>query len=377
MVKNVSPFRFGQVVGSSFFTNRKKELKLLENNLLGGNHLIMLSPRRYGKTSLIRHFITTRDKETQTLHCLIDLFSTRSEAEFYELFASELIKETSGKLEEWMEIAKSLLRNIIPRISVGIDPMNDFSISFDLKEAKKHSLEILNLPEEIAKKKQKRIVIYIDEFQNIGTFADSLNFQKNLRSAWQQHQNVSYCFFGSKRHMMLELFNETNAPFYRFGSLLILDRINQQHWEDYIIMAFKRTSKSISRKLAAEIAVLMKNHPHYVQQLAHFTWTFSTKRTTSEAIQYALEFMENTNSPLFIKTIEDLSVTQINLLTAIASGEKQFTAQETMENYNLGTPRNVQKNRLVLEKKDIIDVAPSGIVFIDPLFEIWFKKNVW
>lgn len=376
MVKNISPFRFGQVVSSNSFTNRDNEFELLERNLFSGNNLIIISPRRYGKTSLIEQFIVNKKNESGIIHCMIDLFSIRSEEEFYEELAREVIKLTSGKLEEWIENTRSFFRNLVPRISFGIDPANDFSVSFDLKEIKKHKSEILNLPSEIAKKKQKRIVIYIDEFQNIGTFADSLNFQKKLRSVWQKHQNVSYCFFGSKRHMMLDIFNKTEAPFYRFGSLLILDRIDRKHWEDFITEAFEKTNKTISRELAAEIANLMKNHPHYVQQLAHFTWSYTAKKASREAIQNATEFMLNSNSPLFIKIIEELSVTQINLLKAISKGEKQLTSQEVMMNYNLGTPRNVSKNKAILEGKDVIDITPDELLFIDPLFEIWFKRNV-
>lgn len=376
MVKNISPFRFGQVVDYKSFTNRENEFKLLESNLFSGNHLIIISPRRYGKTSLIERFIVKKKEEPEIIHCMIDLFSIRSEEEFYEAFAREVIKSTSGRLEEWAENAKSFFKNLVPRISFGVDPANDFSVSFDLKEIKKHKSEILNLPSEIAKKKQKRIIIYIDEFQNIGTFSDSLNFQKSLRSAWQKHQNVSYCFFGSKRHMMLDIFNKTEAPFYRFGSLLILDRIDREHWVEFITKAFENTHKNISRELAAEIADLMKNHPHYVQQLAHFTWTYTAKKASPEAVHNALEFMLNSNSPLFIKIIEDLSVTQINFLKAISKGEKQLTSQEVMLNYHLGTPRNVLKNKAILEGKDVIDITPEELFFIDPLFEIWFKRNV-
>ena len=376
MVKNVSPFRFGQVVDYKSFTDRHDEFKLLKSNLLSGNHLIIISPRRYGKTSLIQQFIVNNKNEPEIIHCLIDLFSIRTEEEFYEVFAREVIKATSGKLEEWLQNAKSFFKNLVPRISFGIDPINDFAISFDLKEIKKHKSELLNLPSAIAQKKQKRIIIYIDEFQNIGSFTDSLNFQKNLRSEWQKHKNVSYCFFGSKRHMMLEIFNKSEAPFYRFGSLLILNRIDQAHWEEFIMEAFEKTNKTISRPLAAEIAMLMKNHPHYVQQLAHFTWTNTAKKASREAIQNALEFMLNSNSPFFIKIIEDLSVTQINLLKAIINEEKQLTSKDVMMNYNLGTPRNVLKNRAILEGKDVIDIIPDEILFIDPLYEIWFKKNV-
>jgi hypothetical protein len=375
MVSNISPFKFGQIVSSVSFANRKREIALLENNLFSGNHLIIISPRRYGKSSLVQQFIHKNSKKPDIIHCTIDLFSVHSEAEFYETLARELIKSSSNKMEEWILNARSFFKNLIPRISIGSDPINDFSVSFDLREINKHKTEILNLPEEIAKKKNRRVILYFDEFQNIGTFKNSLEFQKILRSVWQKHKNVSYCMYGSKRHMMREIFDNTETPFYRFGSLFVLDRIETGQWEDFIISRYKNSGKTINKNIASQIAVLMKNHPHYVQQLAHFAWSFTNITTTTEIVNHAIEFMINSNSPLFIKTVEDLSNTQINLLKAILKQEKHLSASETMQNYSLGTPRNVYKNKRMLERKDIIDVTPNEILFIDPLFEIWFKKN--
>ncbi len=375
MVKNNSPFRFGQIVDSVAFTNRKKEISLLGDNLLSGNHLIIISPRRYGKSSLVQQFVYKNRTNSDVIHCQIDLFSIHSEEDFYESFARELIKSSSNKMEGWIQNAKTLFKHLVPRISIGSDPINDFSVSFDMKEVVRHKTEILNLPEEIAKKKKKRIIIYFDEFQNIGTFKKSLEFQKLLRSVWQKHKNVSYCMYGSKRHMMREIFDKTETPFYRFGSLFVLDRIESAHWEKFIISKFKKTNKIISKDLALQIANLMKNHPHYVQQLAHFAWSFSDAAITPEVLDHAVEFMINSNSPFFIKTVEDLSNTQINLLKAISKNEKHLSASETMQKYNLGTPRNVYKNKKTLENKDIIDITPGVIRFIDPLFEVWFKRN--
>lgn len=375
MVKNISPFKFGQIVDSVSFTNRKKEISLLGDNLLSGNHLIIISPRRYGKSSLVQQFVHKHRTNSDVIHCQIDLFSIHSEEDFYESFARELIKSSSNKLEGWIQNAKTFFKHLVPRISIGSDPINDFSVSFDMKEVVRHKTEILNLPEEIAKKRKKRVIIYFDEFQNIGTFKKSLEFQKLLRSVWQKHKNVSYCMYGSKRHMMREIFDKTETPFYRFGSLFVLDRIETDHWNKFIISKFKKTNKIISKVLAVQIANLMKNHPHYVQQLAHFAWSFSDTTTTPEVIDHAVEFMINSNSPLFIKIVEDLSNTQINLLKAISKNERHLSASETMQRYNLGTPRNVYKNKKTLENKDIIDITPGIIRFIDPLFEVWFKRN--
>jgi hypothetical protein len=230
------------------------------------------------------------------------------------------------------------------------------------------------LAETIAKNKQKRIIVYLDEFQNISSFNKSLQFQKALRSEWQKHKNVSYCMYGSKRHMMREIFDKSEAPFYRFGSLYILERIDIDHWTSFIVSKFKESHKIISENLAIEIAGMMKNHPHYVQQLAHFTWSFAGEEVAADTINHAVEFMINSNSPLFIKIIEEISNTQINLVKAISNGETQLSGASAMQKYNLGTPRNVFKNKKALEYKDIIDITANEIRFIDPLFEIWIKK---
>lgn len=376
MVKNVSPFRFGQVVESTDFTNRQQEISLFEHNLFSGNNLIIMSPRRYGKSSLVKQFVARNAGNEDVIHCMVDLFSIQNEEEFYEVLSKELIKASSGKLDEWLSNAKTFFSQLIPRISIGTDPLNDFSISFDVKEIKKHKTEVLQLPETIAQKKNKRVIVYLDEFQNIGTFDKSLDFQKLLRSVWQMHRNVSYCIYGSKRHMMREIFEQTDKPFYRFGTQFVLDRIETPHWEKFIIEKFEQTNKKISRELVLEIITRMNNHPHYVQQMAHFVWSFSGNKVTADVIDYAIEFMLNSNSAFFIKIIEELSKTQVNLLKAISEGEVQLTSAKTMQQYNIGTPRNITKNRNSLEGKDIIDTTNSGIVFIDPLFEIWFRKNV-
>ena len=376
MVKNISPFRFGQVVDSAEFTNRHQEFALFEANLLSGNNLIIMSPRRYVKSSLVRQFVLKNTDTRDVIHCMVDLFSVQNEEEFYEILSRELIKASSGKFEEWLSNARTFFSQLIPRISIGSDPLNDFSVSFDVKEIKKHKTEVLNLPERIAIKKNKRIIVYLDEFQNIGSFDKSIEFQKLLRSVWQNHKNVSYCMYGSKRHMMREIFEKTDRPFYRFGSQFVLGRIDTPHWQVFIREKFNESNKTIRPDLVAEIITKMGNHPHYVQQMAHFVWSFSGKNVSNDVIDYALEFMLNSNSAFFVKIIEELSKTQINLLKAISNGEIQLTSARAMRDYNIGTPRNIVKNRQILEGKDIIDNLNDKIVFIDPLFEIWFRKNI-
>ena len=138
--------------------------------------------------------------------CHIDLFNVRSEARFYSLLAQKVIAAASSKWEEAVENAKNFLPRLVPRISIGTDPANEVSIDFDRDAMKHDSDEVLDLAEKLAAQKGLKIIICVDEFQNIAEFTDPDYFQKQLHARWQRHQHVAYCLCGSKRHMMMEVF---------------------------------------------------------------------------------------------------------------------------------------------------------------------------
>ena len=155
--------------------------------------------------------------------------------------------------------------------------MHDFEISFELRETTKHYREILNLPEKLAIQYKIHLVICIDEFQSIALFKDPLLFQKKLRSEWQQHQHVTYCLYGSKQQMMTELFVKQSYPFYKFGDVFYLQKIDRAEWIQYILKQFAATKKSIDQDLADRLASLAEDHSHYVQQLAYLVWIRTTR----------------------------------------------------------------------------------------------------
>lgn len=211
-----SPFIYGSTVSVHSFTNREAEMKKLSSNLLNGIHTTIISPRRWGKSSLVEKVISdinTTQKNVKVV--LIDLFSVSSEEEFLEAFAREVIKSSSSQWQEWLASGKDFFKQLTPKLSIGLDPHSDFSLGFDWKELSKNSDEVLNLPENIANKKKIKFIICLDEFQNLSTFSHAANFEKKLRANWQRHKSVTYCLYGSKRHMMTEIFNHASQPFYR------------------------------------------------------------------------------------------------------------------------------------------------------------------
>ena len=242
-----NPFVFGKSVEGDYFTDREEETRRLEANLTHGINTVLISPRRWGKTSLVKKVIANNRRD-DVRYVLLDMFYCKSESVFYHMLANEVIRQTSSRLDEWIENGKRFLSNITPKFSFGSDPMNDFTISFEWNPKDGTDIEILQLPEKIAEKKNIRVVVCFDEFQQIGTFEDPLNLQKKLRSVWQHQQNVTYCMFGSKMHMMESLFSDASRPLYKFGDILFLKKIPTEEWVSFITSRFSATGKTITEE---------------------------------------------------------------------------------------------------------------------------------
>ncbi len=370
-----NPFRFGTATFGEQFTDRGKDTLYLATNFRHGINTILISPRRWGKTSLVHKAAKTAQNNKLKI-VTFDAFTCKSTEDFYTVFATEVIKQTSNKWEEWIENAKNYLSALVPKISVGADPINDFSISIDLSN-KKISDEVLNLPQRIAKAKGIKIVICIDEFQQIMDFTDPIAFQKKLRSKWQLQTDVSYCLYGSKKHILASLFSKQSMPFYKFGNIFFLQKIAPKDWIKFICERFATTGKKISPQLAKKICETVDNHSSYVQQLAWIVWTKTTKTVKDKDTDSALDDLLNQNAPLFSKYIEELSSYQLNFLYAIACGvHSEFSTTENLRRYNFGTSANVTRLKSALENKELIDITENTIHFNDPVFLIWFKKNI-
>jgi len=266
-----SPFEFGEIVNDAHFINREDEKLRLKRNLLGGINTLLISPRRWGKSSLVKQ-VSIETKEQDIRFCFLDLFHIKNEKEFYQVLAKEVIKSTSSKLDDWIAAVKKFFKHIKPSISLGTDPLNDFTLSFETTEYQENYREVLELANLIAIEKNLRLVICIDEFQNLSRFDEPLLFQQRLRATWQTHKHVSYCLYGSKKHMMIELFEHKSMPFYKFGDVMFLKKIETNHWVNYIQKQFKSTQKSISKSQAKWIVETVKNHSYYVQQLSLLVW---------------------------------------------------------------------------------------------------------
>lgn len=369
------PFTFGKLVHDDDFTNRILESERLVSNFESSINTILISPRRWGKSSLVlKATQQTRKNTKDTIICMMDLNNIRSEEQFYKLLATKVLQASASRIDTILENAKSFLGRFIPNLSFSPDPGTELKLSMDWEQVKKDPDDILDLAEKIAVKTKKKLVLCVDEFQNIAEFEDSLGFQRKLRSHWQLHQHVSYCLYGSKRHMLMEVFSSPSMPFYKFGDLIFLEKIKEEEWITFITMRFKGTGKAIQNEAAQRIARLCENHPYYVQQLSQQVWLRTEGVCEAETVKQAFEDLVMQLSMLFQILTDDLTTRQVNFLDAIIHKEEKLTSQEVLINYNLGTSANALKVKRSLHDKEILDIVGKTISFNDPLYKYWLEN---
>ena len=370
------PFAYGKIVEDADFTDRTDETAHLMGNFLSLTNTAINSPRRWGKSSLVAKAIkATQVEQKDILFVRMNAFKCDNPQEFYSLFAKKIMEDISSSSEALLANAKEFIARLFPKLTIG-DPLSQYELSLgvDLRNDPIGE-DILDLPQQIATKRKKKVVVCIDEFQQIGEFRDTLKFQKTLRTHWQDHSDVAYILYGSKRHMMLHIFGEYNSPFYRFGDMMFLPKIANEEWQKFIVERFKETGKSITPDLAGYLAEQVENHPYYVQQLAQYTWLRTTDICSEIIINQALQAMLDSLNLQFVNLMDTLTEKQRSFLCAVSEGVKNLSATATLQRYQLGTSGHIRILKDALTKRDLIDVTGKEIEMQDPLFKRWILQE--
>lgn len=358
------------------FTDRTKETERLKLNFENGMNTILISPRRMGKTSLVKKAMgEVVNPEVKTVY--MDIYDCRAEYDFYNRFASVLLKETASRSSQILENIKKFLIRVSPKISFSPEPLSDVSLSLGITPKEYQPEELLNLPEMIAKEKGYHLVVCIDEFQQIGEFPDSLTIQKRMRGVWQHQEHVSYCLFGSKKHLMTNLFQSKRMPFYQFGEMMYLDKIPIKDWVQFIMARFSKYGKQISPSLAEKICTTVDGHSSYVQQLA---WNLlaETKVIASEKdFDNAVDALLAQCSGLFVEQTIGLTSYQLNFIRALCAGiHTDFGSKRVTDQYPLGSKSNISRIRTALMERELIEERIDGVFLSDAVFEKWFIREI-
>ena len=370
-------FVYGIAVTDYNFTGRSAETRRLKANFEAGINSILISPRRWGKTSLIDH-VCRQFVDNDIITVRLDIFGCKTEYDFYNMLAVAVLKQTASKVQLWMDEARDFLARLTPKIGIPIDPTSEISVSLGITPETHTPEEILNLVETIATRKKRHIVVCIDEFQQVGEFDNTKEVQAKLRSVWQHHHYTSYCLYGSKRHMMSKIFLNRSMPFYQFGDLLWLQKIPTNDWMDYIISHFETAGKHISEQMVERICETVDNYPSYVQHLALILLNHLPQggSVTEDMMPSAISELISTNEALYMQQVEPLSGYQMNLLKAIVSGiHSGYNEKRVRSMFDLGSPSNMVRLRDALIERDLIYSEMQQLHLTDPVFGLWFKKR--
>lgn len=372
-----NPFVFGIEVSGKQFTDRKDEVSEIKSDLLSGQSVIVYSPRRYGKTSLVKKILEELKNEAVTVY--IDIYPITSKEGLFETFAGKVTSSAFTKIDEMINAAREILPDVSPKISVKYESAEiEFSITGKEKEREKIFPEYMDVPQKIAEKKNKRVIVAFDEFQEIKRL-DGDEIERVMRSHFQSQRNVSYIFSGSKKHMMEDIFENKNKPFFRFGKHISLKKIPEKEFSEFIKNNFRSTGINAGDKITEHILNLTQCHPHYTQQICHEIWyavsAKEKRKISTEDVFEAVEKVLINQNDAYLSIWDAATKGERAVLIALASGETSFFSSKTIEEYNMISQSHAQRSLEGLERKEVIEKV-NGKYETDIFFREWIKRRI-
>lgn len=374
-----NPFKYGGVVGKTAFCNRKQELADLSRAMENGDRLFLYSERRLGKTSLVKLALSNLPKKDY-LWAYVDLWPTDDEASFAAAIAKAITESLASTADKMLGVAKGFFGGLAPTISA--DSSGNPQISFQLS-GKPNILpdleEVLKAPAEIAKSRKRKVVLVLDEFQRILEYGSD-QAERTLRSAIQDHENVSYIFLGSRKHLIQKMFLDQNRPLYRAGGHYPLGPIERAEWKPFIQSRFTKTNKSISAEVIQELCSATGGHPFYTQHLCHAVWELCDRDSgaSSETITEAIDLLLDRESYAYTALWESFAVNQRRFLSGLVQAERgaEVFGSSFIKQNNLKSASSVQRVIENLLERDVIDREEGSYFIADRFFYLWVKGRV-
>lgn len=233
-------------------------------------NVIIFSQRRLGKTSLIKE-VFNACKKKRILTIYVDLYAVLTKEDFVNIYAKAVAEAALGNIEKKIKSAAQFFLKIRPTFSVDQEGRMSYSININKKEIMPSLEDVLESVKRYADSKKRKAVVCFDEFQQIGQFKTN-KIEKMMRSSFQQHKDISYIFMGSKKHLISDMFNNPNRPFYRNAKSFPLDKIKKAEPFRFIRDKFQNSKKTIVNDLINEIIDVCESHPYYIQYLCHIVW---------------------------------------------------------------------------------------------------------
>jgi len=370
-----NPFVYGEVVPASAFVDRVRELDRLVADLAAAQKIFLISPRRYGKSSLIRHALAAMAKRG-ALAVEVTVSSFSSYVAFLEGYARALTaaETRADRVRAWLRDAVRSSKAEVAGDRVA------FPNARTDRDIARLAEEVFGLPAHLARARRRRVVVALDEFQAIGGF-DGGSVEHALRAAVQQQRDVGYVFAGSEPSLMERMLGP-RRPFYKAGPVIRLDKIPADEFAAFIDARFARSGLGPEPGLGAAVVELAGNLPYDVQRLAHETWddarAAGSRRATLDDLHRALRRLLAEQQIIFEAVWQRLTLAQRAVLRAVVLEDgREMLSADVRARHRLGGPSTVQAALAALVRDDMVAREGPRYAVVDSLLREWVARRTF
>jgi hypothetical protein len=379
-----NPFVYGEIVTAAQFADREDERARLARDLAAGQKVFLISPRRYGKSSLVRDVMRGLARQ-KILTVEVTVAASSSYIGFLESYAQALLTADTpaGRLKRWVA---QLLSAVAPEVRFESDPTGSarFAIAFPkvrtARETARVANEVFALPGKIAAARKQRLAIALDEFQAITSF-DGGTVEHALRAAVQDQRQVGYVFSGSEPSLMERMLGP-RRPFYKAGPVMRLDKIPAEEFAAFLDSRFDSSGIRPEEGLGDAIVDLAANVPYDVQRLAHETWddVRSAGRKTAglDDLHATLTRLLGEQHTVFEESWQRLTLPQRAVLRALVIEEgRELLSADVRTRHRLPGTSTVQAALAALLRQDIVARDGGRYVTVDSLYREWVARMTY
>src|ERR671935_655236 len=374
-----NPFRFGALALDEAFTDRVQEVRQLRADIINGQDVVIVGPRRFGKSSLVLRVVgELRKRRVLVAYC--DLSTTPTKERFAEKLAKAVYDDVASPLFRARERTLDVFRGLRVTPRITIDP-HDGSVSFgfDVGHAPADvdaTLEsLLALPGRLGAERKRKVALVLDEFKEVTEIGR--NYPRLMRAVFQTQPEVAHVYLGSKRHLMRRIFSDRNEPFWRSAKQMELGPIAPGEFATYIRSRFEETGRAIAEDALAAILELTGGHPYATQQLSYFVWDETRARAVArpEAVERGLDRLLESEDNHFTLVWEDSNRTERLMLLALAGGPARVFSADFRRANRLPAATNVQKALTRLTSRELVARLSRGIYAIsEPFLAQWLPR---
>ncbi len=375
MAKFANPFIVSGKIAPEYFCDRVNESAKLIKSVTNGNNLVLISPRRMGKTGLIQFCYDKPEIKKEYYTFFIDILHTSSLREFTYLLGRAIYETLLSRSRKMATLFIQTLKSISG--AFGFDPISNFpTFNLELGDIERPEYTL----DEIFKyidKADRPCIIAIDEFQQIANYPEK-NIEALLRTHIQKSANSHFIFAGSERHMMQEMFSSAARPFYHSTDLLELNAIPPEIYIPFVVGHFRKRHRKISSENVRTVYDLFQGHTYYLQKTFNesFADTPENEECTQEIIRTAIDRMIDSNGTLFQEILSNIPEKQKVLLYAIAKEGRaaRITSADFIKRHRLTSASSVQFAIKKLLEKDLVTENNKSFSLNDRLFAMWINK---